>query len=131
MARAKRKPLRPLTIYEQQLAEQNFYMVERFLKEHSLPYDEWYDVVIFRYLRTVINWFERPELYQYSFVTIAIKAMRSAVYNERQKQRRRIKTVSLDAVVPGTEDFTFGDMVTRDNLNYIPYTTYGNEEALV
>lgn len=113
--------LSPLSPAEQTLAEQNFYMVNRFLSSQRLSPDEWFDVVIFRYLLTVKNWFRRPELYRYEFSTIAWKAMSSAVHNERKKQDRRIKTISLEDPIPGTEGLTWGDIVTEDNQNYSIY----------
>jgi hypothetical protein len=116
-----RASLSPLSPAEQTLAEQNFYMVNRFLSAQRLSSDEWFDVVIFRYLLTVKNWFRRPELYKYEFSTIVWKAMSSAVHNERQKQDRRIKTISLDAPIPGTDGLTWGDIVTEDNQNYSIY----------
>lgn len=79
-------------------------------------------MVIFRYLLTVENWFRRPRLYRYEFTTIAWNAMRSAVGNERKKQSRQIKTVSLDDPVPGTDGLTWNDIITEDNLDFIPYT---------
>lgn len=116
-----RASLSPLSPAEQTLAEQNFYMVTRFLASQRLSSDEWFDVVIFRYLLTVKNWFRRPELYQYEFSTIVWKAMSSAVHNERKKQDRRIKTISLDAPIPGTDGLTWGDIITEDNQNYSIY----------
>ena len=116
-----RASLSPLSPAEQTLAEQNFYMVTRFLASQRLSTDEWFDVVIFRYLLTVKNWFRRPELYRYEFSTIVWKAMSSAVHNERKKQDRRIKTISLDAPIPGTDGLTWGDIVTEDNQNYSIY----------
>ena len=112
--------LRPLTREAQELAHRNIQTVSRFLGHHRLS-DDWYDVVIFRYLLTVQNWLDRPELHRYAFSTIAWQAMSSAVNNERRKQRRRIQAVSLDAPAPGTDGITLGDMVTADNLSYIPY----------
>ncbi|WP_217960207.1 hypothetical protein [Acutalibacter muris] len=111
-----------LTPVEQAVATQNAYMIPRFLAANRLPADDWYDVVVFRYLLTVKNWFARPELYQYEFSTLAWWGMSSAIDNERRKQRRRIQTISLDEVIPGTEDVTWADVVTEDNLDYIPYT---------
>lgn len=116
-----RASLSPLSPAEQTLAAQNFYMVSRFLASQRLSPDEWFDVIIFRYLLTVKNWFRRPELCRYEFSTIVWKAMRSAVYNERRKQDRRIKTISLDAPIPGTDGLTWGDIVTEDNHNYSIY----------
>ena len=116
-----RMQLSPLTPAEQTVAAQNAYMISRFLAANRLPADDWWDVVVFRYLLTVKNWFTRPELYKYEFSTLAWQGMRSAVDNERRKQSRRIQTISLDEVIPGTEGLTWADMVTEDNLDYTPY----------
>ena len=89
--------------------------------DHHRLSDDWYDVVVFRYLLTVQNWMERPELHRYAFSTIAWRAMSSAVSNERRKRQRRIQTVSLDAPVPDTDGVTIGDTITADNLCYVPY----------
>ena len=104
----------------QELARQNIQTVAGFLGHHRLT-DDWYDTVIFRYLLTVQNWLDRPELHRYAFSTIAWRAMSSAVSNERRKQGRRIRAVSLDAPVPGADGITLGDTVTADNRYYIPY----------
>ena len=45
--------LTPLTVAEQTVAGQNLNLVFRFLQAQQLPVDEWFDVVIFRYLLTV------------------------------------------------------------------------------
>lgn len=116
-----RMQLSPLTAAEQAVAAQNAYMIPRFLAANRLPVDDWYDVVVFRYLLTVKKWFARPELYKYEFSTLAWQAMRSAVGHERDKDRHRIQTVSLDEAIPGTENLTLADLVTEDNLDYIPY----------
>lgn len=102
------------------MARQNIQTITRFLSHHRLS-DDWYDVVVFRYLLTVQNWMERPELHRYAFSTIAWRAMSSAVSNERRKRQRRIQTVSLDAPVPDTDGVTIGDTITADNLCYVPY----------
>lgn len=47
--------------------------------------------------------------------------MRSAVGHEKRKRSRQIKTVSLDDPVPGTDGLTWADIITEDNLDYIPY----------
>lgn len=112
--------LRPLSAEAQELARQNIRTVAGFLAHHRLS-DDWYDVVIFRYLLTVQNWLDRPELHRYAFSTVAWRAMSSAVSNERRKQRRRIRPVSLDAPLPGADGLTLGDTVTADNLCYVPY----------
>lgn len=64
--------LRPLTPAEADVAERNHYLVYKFLRARGLSPDEWYDVVVFRYLQTVIKWFEKPELYVYEFSTVRV-----------------------------------------------------------
>ena len=117
----KRQALRPLAPHERALAEQNHDLVYQFLHANRLPESEYYDVVIFRYLLTVENWFRRPDLYHYQFSTIAWHAMSSALHSDTKKTRRQIKTVSLDDRIPGCEDLTWGDVVTEKNLEYVPY----------
>ena len=107
--------LHPLSPAEQAVAEQHFSLVFRFLRTQRLPVDDWFDVVIFRSLLTLQNWFRRPDLYRYEFSTIAWRNMASAVNNERQKQGRRIQAVSLDDPIPGTDGLTWGDVITEDN----------------
>lgn len=116
-----RSALKPLTPEERAVAERNCWIVDSFLRAQKLPRDDWWDVVIFRYLLTVENWFRKPTLYHYEFTTIAWNAMRSAVGNERRRQSRQVKTVSLDDPVPGTDGLTYADIVTADSLDYIPY----------
>lgn len=116
--RARRGVLTPLSPTEQAVAQSNHWIVEIFLFTMKLYPGDWYDVVIFRYLLTVKNWFRRPDLYKYEFSTIAWNAMRSAVYNERRKQRLGLQTVSLDDPIPGTDGLTWGDTITEENLIY-------------
>lgn len=112
----------PLTTEEQQFAAKNHHIVEDFLRCRRLQKNEWYDVVIFRFLLSVKKWFQRPELHQWEFAAIAFNDMRSAVWSERDKQSRRIQTVSLDGIVPGTDDLMLIDTITEDNLKFVIYT---------
>lgn len=64
-----------------------------------LPEDEWYDIVIFRFLRAVRLWFTRPDLHRWAFRTVAYQNMRSAIGHELEKQGRRIQAVSLEAFI--------------------------------
>lgn len=108
----------PLTVEEQKFATDNHYLVYKYLRLRKLPPDDWYDVVIFRYLRSVKRWFAYPELHKHNFEIVAFYAMRSAVGREMDKQKRRIQTVSLDDPIPGTDGLTYADMVTCNNMSY-------------
>ena len=112
--------LRPLSAEAQELARQNIRTVAGFLAHHRLS-DDWYDVVIFRYLLTVQNWLDRPELHRYAFSTIAGRAMSRAVRNARRTLGGRIGGVRRAAPVPGADGIILGDTVTADDLYYIPY----------
>ena len=109
----------PLTDEEQKFATDNHYLVFKYLRLRKLPPDEWYDVVIFRYLRSVKRWFAYPELHKHNFEIIAFYAMRSAIGHELDKQKRRVQTVSLNEVIPGTNGVTYMEMVTSNNLGYV------------
>ena len=111
----------PLTSEEQEFAAENHYIVEQFLRQRRLPASEWYDIVIFRYLLSVKKWFATPDLHRWTFPTIAKQDMRSAVSNEYGRRKRQIRTISLDSIVPGTEDLRIIDIVTEDNLKFIAY----------
>lgn len=111
--------LRPLTPPEQELAARNCALIDRFLAKNRLPAADWYDVVVFGYLLAVEKWFARPQLCRFSFSTIAWNAMLTKVGNERRAQERRIKTVSLDDPIPGTDGLTYADIITEDNLSTI------------
>ncbi len=98
-----------MTDEEREFATKNHGLVYSYLNYRHLSYDDWYDIVIFRYLHAVQKWFRREELHKYSFSTIAFMEMRTAVSNELK--RHHFDTVSLDAVIPGTENFTYADML--------------------
>ena len=93
---------RKLTQEEADFSEEHLSIVWWFLNEKKLPADDWFDVVILRYLLTVKRWFTLPELRRYSFTTLVVSAMKSAVNTERRKQNRRPQTISLDAPYKGT-----------------------------
>ena len=76
---------------------------------------EYYDVAAMGYLKAVKSWYARNELHKYSFSTIAKQTMRSYIGNELKKAGRRIKTISLDAIVGDSDGMTLMDMVTYDS----------------
>lgn len=119
MAEKTRGNLEPLTPEEQAFASDNHDIVFKYLAFNKLNRNEWYDVVIFRYLRSVQRWFREPQLHVHNFEIIAFYAMRSAVGHEREKRRRQedaLGTIlSLDACVKDTEGVTLVDCVTEQN----------------
>ena len=107
-----------LTPDEAKFAAENHDLIMKYLRIRGLKVEDWYDVVVFRYIRSVKRWFMIPELHKYKFQTIAFYAMRSAIGNEYQKRNRRPRTVSLNAVIPGTNNLTYIDILT-DTKNQV------------
>lgn len=107
---------RPLTPKEAQFAEDNLYIVWWYLDQQRLDRAEWFDVVIFRYLISVKRWFAVPDVRKSRFVTVACNAMKSAIGNERKKQNREPKTVSLYEPIPGTEGLLYIDTIVASQI---------------
>lgn len=119
--------LTPLTPEEQAFAEENHSALEWCMRIQGLD-DDLYDVAAFGYLQAVKKWFARPELQRWSFKTVVKQNVRSYVGAERRKQDRRIQTISLDEVIPGTDDLTYKDTITEENMRYL---TGGKEKVAV
>lgn len=78
----------PLTLEQRLFAAEHHNLVYKFLNENHLSNDEFYDVVIFGYLRAVFRYLTEPELQQYSFTTIAWRRMSACISDYRRKQHR-------------------------------------------
>lgn len=65
----------PLTEEQAAFAAEHEELVGKYLNIRYLPKDEYYDVVIFGFLRAVRRYLTTPALLRYKFSTIAYKAM--------------------------------------------------------
>lgn len=95
------KATKKLTDTQRDFAAQNHDLVFQYLRMKGLNVDEFYDVVILRYLRAVQLYDERPELRKYTFQTIAFQNMRSALghyFEAMARQKRSAVVLSLNAV---------------------------------
>lgn len=109
-----------LTERQQNFASIHHKVLEDFLRYRGLPFDEFYDVVVFRFLRAVKQYDENAKLRQYSFKTIAKNHMRSALSNYYAQQRRRNKNIqflSLDYPLSYDPGLTLGDTVADESVN--------------
>ena len=61
----------PLNETQRIFADKNHNLVYKFLHEKNLPASEYYDIVIFGYLRAVQRYLADPNLAGYSFSTVA------------------------------------------------------------
>ena len=57
----------PLTEAESEFAAEHHSVIYGYLRKAGLPEDDFYDVVVFGYLRAVRKYLARPELRKYSF----------------------------------------------------------------
>ncbi|WP_313583954.1 hypothetical protein [Lacrimispora sp.] len=123
-----RVKLTPLTPEEKVFAEENLGALEWCIGKQRLD-EDLYDVAALGYLHAVKTWFARPDLRKkWTFLTIVNQTVRSYVGNERKAQERRIQTVSLDDAIPGTDDLTYGEIVTEENIKYLKGCNEGGWE---
>lgn len=81
----------PLTEEQRRFAEQNHNLVYKFLHQHGLSIDEYYDIVIFGFLLAVQRYLTDVSLTPYAFSTVAWSAMESALRNHRRTAQRRLR----------------------------------------
>ena len=92
--------LRPLTPWERDMAEEHHSLVLRFLQVHRLSMEDYYDVVIFRYLLAVEKWSRQTLPIPGDFPAVAWATMSIALTKEQERQRRIPQTVSLEEILP-------------------------------
>lgn len=85
----------PLTKEQQEFAAEHHGLVYKFLNDNHLPDDEFYDVVIFPYLKAVQDYFSDESAQRYSFAAIARHRMRLCVYDHFRSQARRKRNVEI------------------------------------
>lgn len=85
----------PLTPEQSSFAAENHSLIYKFLREKHLPADDFYDVIVFGYLRSVQRYFTQPELMQYSFGTIAWKGMEGELLNHNRIQRSKKHSATI------------------------------------
>lgn len=109
-----------LTQRQREFAAEHHKVLENFLRYKGLPQEEFYDVVVFRYLLAVKQYDEREDLRQYQFSTIAKHHMRSALSNYFSKQKRERENfdmLSLDYSLPSNPNLTVSDIIADKNVN--------------
>ncbi len=88
----------PLTKEQQAFATDHHGLVYKFLNENHLPEDEFYDVVVFAYLKAVKDYFNSPSAQKFSFSTIATRQMKFRLYDYFRTQERRKRKQQMDIV---------------------------------
>lgn len=109
-----------LTERQRRFAEEHHKVLEDFLRYRRLPRDEFYDVVVFRFLSAVKQYDEREELRRYSFKTIAKHHMRSALSNyfrSLKRQNKNLQFLSLDCPMQNQKGLFLGDCIADEKVN--------------
>lgn len=107
----------PLTIEQKLFAAENHGLVYKFLKENHLSEDEFYDVIIFGYLRAVYRYFSEPNLHNYSFATIAWRGMQGCLSNYRRSQmskKRNAEVISIH-LIPREESLPLEQTLSKQD----------------
>ena len=88
----------PLTPEQRLFAAENHDLVYAFLKEKNLPESEYYDIVIFGFLRAVRRYFTETALSEYKFSTIAWNCMYVDLCNYFKAQHRQKRTATVISI---------------------------------
>ena len=85
----------PLTDEQRDYATEHHALVYKFLKDNHLPMDEFYDVIIFGYLRAVKRYLTEASLHQYKFTTIAWSCIlrRRSCLSEMKRSRQHTPAI--------------------------------------
>lgn len=103
----------PLTEAEAKFAAEHYSEIHRYLRMAGLPENDFYDVVVFGYLRTVRKYLARPELRRYKFSTIAFRAMSCNVHHSREYWRRKKRMAHVEPYDEDTHAEDFRDPVAE------------------
>lgn len=117
--------MEPLTVKEQEMAEQYFYLVDKFLKHEHLDPNEYYDVVIFGYLQAIQRECRNPNPPEKkSIYRLIAVCMKRAVLMEWRHQYQDMRKgdregLSLDCIPAQTDDgeFSLYDVVADARQN--------------
>ena len=91
----------PLTKEQQTFATAHHSLVYKFLNEKRLPEDEFYDVVIFGYLKAVRDYFSDLTAQQFTFSTIANRRMKFCLFDSFRTQERRKRNMEILSIHVG------------------------------
>lgn len=88
----------PLTKEQQDFAAEYHGLVYKFLNDNHLPENEFYDVVIFPYLKAVQDYCNSASTQKYSFSTIAIRQMKFRLYDYFRTQAHRKRNAEVISI---------------------------------
>ena len=111
----------PLTAEESAFAAENHNMIQKFLCVRRLPMDEYYDIIVFGYLRAVRKYLARPDLQQYKFSPIANRAMSCDLYHSNEYWNRAKRRGEVVPLLEETDSRDLMDTVAERVDNVIAF----------
>lgn len=103
----------PLTPEQSRFAANHHDIAIKFLRQKNLPEEEFYDVIIFGYLRAVRRFFNEERLQYYEFTTIAWSCMEADLINHLKRQSRPKYAAEIVSIHTGLLD---GDLPLEETL---------------
>ena len=93
----------PLTPEQVCFAAKNHRLIYKYLKKRQLPKEEYYDIVVFGYLKAVQDYFRKEDLQSFSFSTICYRYMSREITNYHIGQQRQKRTANIVCIHSGQE----------------------------
>lgn len=112
-----------MTQYERDFAEKHHYLVKDFLRRKRLSPDDYYDVVIFRYLRTVQLYCNESRLRKWSFKTVANSAMEWAMKTHWKRYYNAPRPLSLNVAYTFTGRLPLTECIASEEMDVCEQVT--------
>ena len=78
-------------------------LIYKYLKKRHLPKEEYYDVVVFGYLKAIQDYHSKKDLQQYAFSTICYQYMSREIYNYHRSLQRQLRFSNMVCIQFGQE----------------------------
>ena len=93
----------PLTPEQVCFAAKNHRLIYKYLKKRQLSKEEYYDIVVFGYLKAVQDYFCKEDMQQYAFSTICYQYMSREIYNYHRSLQRQLRLSNVVCIHSGQE----------------------------
>lgn len=110
-----------LTERQRVFATEHHNVLEEFLASRGLDFDDYYDVVVFKFLKAVKQYDECERMRKQAFEDIAASLMQIAVDNHRRalkNQRENVFVLSLDYRPNNRGGLLFGERITDETNDF-------------
>ena len=109
-----------LTERQRLFATEHHNVLEEFLAKRGLDYDDYYDVVVFKFLKAVKQYDEIERLHKQAFEDIAVSLMQMAVDNHRRAlkaERENVFVLSLDYMPKNRDGLLFSERIADETTD--------------